>query len=433
MNAYVVTADAGTTLSLADEAVVYGAAFLLPLAATLLLTPAAAGLARRLGVLDRPSDRKQHVEATPYLGGAALALGLVVAGVVLGSTARQATVIAACGLVVFGLGLYDDLRGLGPVPKLSIEAAVAVALWAGGVRAGFFGVPAIDLVLTVAWVVAITNAVNLTDNMDGLASGIAAIASFAYFAIAAPQGDYLVAAFAAGLAGASVGFLRHNFPPARIFLGDAGSLLLGFLLASLGLLLDLDVSNDVLRIGVQVLILGVPVLDTALVVVTRRRAGRPITEGGTDHASHRLAALGLSGREIALVAYSAQIVCSADRRRRGEPTGASGAVRDRGLGCSGSAWRRRWCRARDGARTRLAEGGPNLGSERTTSQRVSVRSVAVPSVTDHLCPNGICPPAPGGVFARYDGHHFTRTGARWIVPLLYAELVEAGALPSSMR
>ena len=311
MNASVVTADAGTTLSLADEAVVYGAAFLLPLAATLLLTPAAAGLARRLGVLDRPSDRKQHIEATPYLGGAALALGLVVAGVVLGSTARQATVIAACGLVVFGLGLYDDLRGLGPIPKLSIEAAVAVALWAGGVRAGFFGVPAIDLVLTVAWVVAITNAVNLTDNMDGLASGIAAIASFAYFAIAAPQGDYLVAAFAAGLAGASVGFLRHNFPPARIFLGDAGSLLLGFLLASLGLLLDLDVSNDFLRIGVQVLILGVPVLDTALVVVTRRRAGRPITEGGTDHASHRLAALGLSGREIALVAYSAQIVCSA--------------------------------------------------------------------------------------------------------------------------
>ena len=296
MNASVVTADAGTTLSLADEAVVYGAAFLLPLAATLLLTPAAAGLARRLGVLDRPSDRKQHVEATPYLGGAALALGLVVAGVVLGSTARQATVIAACGLVVFGLGLYDDLRGLGPVPKLSIEAAVAVALWAGGVRAGFFGVPAIDLVLTVAWVVAITNAVNLTDNMDGLASGIAAIASFAYFAIAAPQGDYLVAAFAAGLAGASVGFLRHNFPPARIFLGDAGSLLLGFLLASLGLLLDLDVSNDVLRIGVQVLILGVPVLDTALVVVTRRRDWSPgtaevVVAHGIDEALERASAI----------------------------------------------------------------------------------------------------------------------------------------------
>jgi UDP-GlcNAc:undecaprenyl-phosphate/decaprenyl-phosphate GlcNAc-1-phosphate transferase len=311
VNSVVVAADAGTTLSFADEAVVYGAAFLLPLATTVLLTPAAASLARRLGVLDRPDTRKHHLEATPYLGGAALALGLVVAGFVLGSTAQQAVLIAACGLVVFGLGLYDDLRGLGPLPKVSIEAAIAVVLWAGGVRAGFFGVPAIDLVLTIAWVLAITNAVNLTDNMDGLASGIAAIASLAYFAIAAPQGDYLVAAFAAALAGASLGFLRHNFPPARIFLGDAGSLLLGFLLASLGLLLDLDVSNDVLRIAVQVLILGVPVLDTALVIVARRRAGRPITEGGTDHASHRLVALGLTGREVALVAYAAQIVCSA--------------------------------------------------------------------------------------------------------------------------
>jgi UDP-GlcNAc:undecaprenyl-phosphate/decaprenyl-phosphate GlcNAc-1-phosphate transferase len=288
VNSVVVAADAGTTLSFADEAVVYGAAFLLPLATTLLLTPAAASLARRLGVLDRPDTRKHHLEATPYLGGAALALGLVVAGFVLGSTAQQAVLIAACGLVVFGLGLYDDLRGLGPLPKVSIEAAIAVVLWAGGVRAGFFGVPAIDLVLTIAWVLAITNAVNLTDNMD-----------------------YLVAAFAAALAGASLGFLRHNFPPARIFLGDAGSLLLGFLLASLGLLLDLDVSNDVLRIAVQVLILGVPVLDTALVIVARRRAGRPITEGGTDHASHRLVALGLTGREVALVAYAAQIVCSA--------------------------------------------------------------------------------------------------------------------------
>jgi UDP-GlcNAc:undecaprenyl-phosphate GlcNAc-1-phosphate transferase len=302
--------DAGTTLSLLDETVLYGAAFVLPLAATLLLTPAAAGLARRLGVLDRPSAHKRHLEPTPYLGGAALTLGLLVAALVMGSTARQAAVIAGCGLVVFGLGLYDDLRGLGPAPKISVEAVVAVLLWAGGVRAGFFGVPVLDLVLTVGWVVAITNAVNLTDNMDGLASGIAAIAGVAYFAIAAPQGDFLVASFAAALAGASLGFLRHNFPPARIFLGDAGSLLLGFLLASLGLLLDLDVSNDLLRIGVQALILGVPVLDTALVVLARRRAGRPITEGGADHASHRLAAIGLSGREIALVAYAAQIVCS---------------------------------------------------------------------------------------------------------------------------
>ena len=294
-----------------ELAVLYGAAFLIPLAATLLATPLAAGVARRLGVLDRPGTRKVHVEATPYLGG----LGAGRSGSWWrvwwsAATARQGAVIAGCALAVFLLGLYDDLRGLGPVPKVGVEAAVAVALWFGGVRAGFFGVPALDLVLTIGWVVAITNAVNLLDNMDGLASGVAALASLAYFAIAAPQGDYLVAAFAAAVAGVSIGFLRHNFPPARIFLGDAGSLLLGFLLAALGLMLDLDVSNDVLRIGVQVLILGVPVFDTALVVLSRRRAGRPITQGGTDHSSHRLAALGLSPREVALLLYLAQFACS---------------------------------------------------------------------------------------------------------------------------
>lgn len=293
-----------------DYVVLYGAAFVVPFAATLVLTPLAAAIARRLGVLDRPGGRKVHVDATPYLGGLAVAVGLVVAGLVIGSTARQAAVIAACAVVVLLLGLLDDVRGLGAGPRVAVEAGLAVVLWLEGVRAGFFGVPALDLVLTIAWIVVVTNALNLLDNMDGLASGVTAIASLAYFAIAASQSDYLVAAMAAGLAGASVGFLRHNFPPARIFLGDAGALLLGFLLAVLGLMLDLDVSNDVQRIGVQALILGVPLLDTALVVVSRVRGGRPVMLGGTDHSSHRLSAFGLSGRQVALATYGTQLACS---------------------------------------------------------------------------------------------------------------------------
>jgi UDP-GlcNAc:undecaprenyl-phosphate GlcNAc-1-phosphate transferase len=293
-----------------DHVVLYGAAFLVPLAVTLVLTPLAAAIARRLGVLDRPGERKVHVEATPYLGGLAVALGLVVAGVLIGSTARQAAVIAGCMVVVFLVGLVDDLRGLGPFTRLAAEAGVAVVLWIEGIRAGLFGVPALDLALTIVWIVAITNALNLLDNMDGLASGVTAIASLAYFAIAASEGDYLVAAMGAALAGVSVGFLRHNFPPARIFLGDAGSLLLGFALAVLSLMLDLDVTNDALRIGVQVLILGVPAFDTTLVVVSRIRGGRPVLVGGKDHSSHRLAAFGLSGRQVALVTYGAQLACS---------------------------------------------------------------------------------------------------------------------------
>jgi UDP-GlcNAc:undecaprenyl-phosphate GlcNAc-1-phosphate transferase len=293
-----------------DHVVLYGAAFLVPLAVTLVLTPLAAAIARRLGVLDRPGERKVHVEATPYLGGLAVAIGLVVAGVLIGSTARQAAAIAGCMVIVLLLGLVDDLRGLSPLTRLVTEAGLAVVLWVEGIRAGLFGVPALDLVLTVVWVVAITNALNLLDNMDGLASGVTAIASLAYFAIAASEGDYLVASMAAALAGVSVGFLRHNFPPARIFLGDAGSLLLGFALAVLSLMLDLDVSNDALRIGVQALILGVPLFDTMLVVASRVRGRRPVFVGGKDHSSHRLAAFGLSGRQVALVTYGAQLACS---------------------------------------------------------------------------------------------------------------------------
>jgi UDP-GlcNAc:undecaprenyl-phosphate GlcNAc-1-phosphate transferase len=293
-----------------DYLVLYGAAFLIPLAATLLFTPLAAGIARRMGVLDRPNERKVHIEATPYLGGLALVVGFVVAGFLIGSTARQVTVIAACALAVFLLGLRDDLRGLGPAVKLGVEAAVAVVLWFADVRAGFFDLPPLDLALTIVWVIVIVNAVNLLDNMDGLASGVTAIASAAYFVIAAAQGDYLVASLAAVLAGASVGFLRHNFPPARIFLGDAGSLLLGLLLAVLGLLLDLEISNDFARIGVHALILGVPVFDTALVAISRWRGGRPIMLGGTDHSSHRLSRVGLSGRQVAFVTYAGQLACS---------------------------------------------------------------------------------------------------------------------------
>ena len=293
-----------------DFAVLYGAAFLIPLATTLIVTPLAAALARRWGVVDQPGARKTHLVATPYLGGAAIVAGFVVAGVVLGSTAEQTAVIGACAVVVFLLGLFDDVRGLGAWTRVGIEALLAVVLWFADVRAGFFDVPAIDLALTIAWIVVITNSVNLIDNMDGLASGVTAIASLAYFCIAAAQGDYLVASMAAALAGASVGFLRHNFPPARIFLGDAGSLLLGFLLAVLGLLLDLDVANDVVRIGIQALILGVPVFDTALVVVSRLRGGRPVLLGGTDHSSHRLVAFGLSARGVAAVTFLVQLACS---------------------------------------------------------------------------------------------------------------------------
>ena len=287
----------------------YGFAFLLPLVTTLWLTPIAAWAARRIRILDYPREGRHHTRVTPYLGGLALACGLAVVGAFAASASGQLFTILAGSIALMLVGLADDYRGLRPSIKLIVEVGAAVGLWLVGVRAGMFGVPALDCALTILWIVAITNALNLLDNMDGLAAGVTAIASVTFFAIAAGKGDYLVGSFALALAGASLGFLRHNFPPARIFLGDAGSLMLGFLLASLALKLDLVGQAGFLHLVVPVLILGVPIFDTLLVIIARVHEGRPVFLGGTDHSSHRLTELGFTGKGVTATTYTAQ-VCS---------------------------------------------------------------------------------------------------------------------------
>jgi UDP-GlcNAc:undecaprenyl-phosphate/decaprenyl-phosphate GlcNAc-1-phosphate transferase len=286
----------------------YAPSFLVPLLASFLLAPWAARLARRWGVLDLPLETKFHLEATPYLGGLAVAGGVVLVGAVVGGSNGQLLTILVAGLAIAFVGLMDDWRTVRPWLKLTVEVAAAVALWLAGVRAGLFGVAGLDLALTVLWVVAITNSVNLLDNMNGLASGVAAISALAFFAIAAGNGDYLVASFALAIAGASLGFHRHNFPTAHVFLGDAGSLLLGFLLAALGLKLDLVGQNGLMRAVVPAFILCVPIFDTLLVIAARLRGGRPLYQGGTDHSSHRLAWLGLSISQVAFVTYGVHLL-----------------------------------------------------------------------------------------------------------------------------
>ncbi len=296
----------------------YALALLIPLLATSQLTPWAASLARRLGVLDEPAEHRFHLQSTPYLGGVAVAAGLVLMSgwallgisTISGADDKLVTIIL-WAVVLAVLGLIDDVRTVRPLIKVAVEAAAGVALWRAGIRASLFGITGLDITVTVLWVIAITNAVNLLDNMDGLASGVTAIGAFTYFVIAAQRGDYLVASFALGLTGASIGFLRHNFPPARIFLGDAGSLFLGFLLAALALQLDLIGEAGVIRAAVPALILGVPIVDTALVMVSRLTEGRRVYVGGTDHASHRLVGKGLSSQGVALVTFGAQLACCA--------------------------------------------------------------------------------------------------------------------------
>jgi UDP-GlcNAc:undecaprenyl-phosphate GlcNAc-1-phosphate transferase len=277
---------------------------------SLVLTPVAIGVAVRFGVLDHPGPAKAHVKAVPYLGGTAIVVSF--AGVVLvaallrppPSGLPQLAGFLGIGVVLALVGLIDDVRGgLSPWLRLVLEAAAGTAVWAMGYAADLAGVPRVlDAVVTVVWVTGVTNAFNLLDNMDGLSAGVSVIAALSIFGIACLQHRYLVAALAIALAGCAAGFLRSNFHPARIYMGDAGSLFLGFTLSVLLLTLR---ANAPTRVGVAVILAvpGVALFDTTLVMVSRVAHKRNPFNGGQDHTSHRLVYLGLSVRKAVALTY----------------------------------------------------------------------------------------------------------------------------------
>jgi len=283
------------------------------LSASLILTPVARRIAVRAGLVDRPAPRKFHREPTPYLGGLAVAL-VVLVSIALETAAHpnlrgRILAFGAGATLVGATGLIDDWRSLGVRPRVAVQAAAAMLLWLAGIRLTPSGFAPIDLAVTIFVVVLVTNSVNLLDNMDGLAAGTVAIAAICYFFMAERQGQELIAPLALSVAGACIGFLRYNFPPARIFLGDAGSLLLGFCAATLLIEVNLPSHPLPTRVAAQALVLAVPLFDTILVVVSRRRGGRPVLQGGTDHLSHRLTRLGLTPRGTAVAIYVAGAAC----------------------------------------------------------------------------------------------------------------------------
>ena len=292
--------------------VLYGLAFLVPLLGAMLLTPAVARLAFKYRLLDHPGGHRVHGNATPFLGGLAVGGGLMLVGVVAAGANGQLFTVVGAALVLGVVGLRDDVRTVSPWWRLGFEAAAGVALWLVGVRAGLFlDLAIIGLPLTVLWVVTVVNAFNMIDNMDGVASAIAACSALGIAAIAGDNGDFLVAALALAVAGAGLGFLRENFPPASIFLGDAGSMFLGFLIAALTLKLDLPVGDAVPRALSIVLLAAVPLFDLTLVVLARAKGRRPLMAGGTDHTSHRLRHGGAPDRTVLLELITVQAGCSA--------------------------------------------------------------------------------------------------------------------------
>jgi UDP-GlcNAc:undecaprenyl-phosphate GlcNAc-1-phosphate transferase len=286
--------------------------FVIALATTFVLTPVARRLAAPLGFIDRPGPRKVHLTPTPLMGGAAIYAGTVLATLLFAEpTARvQVVAILGCTTLLLVVGMLDDKKLLHSQLKLiGAMPLAAVLLLLSGVHAAVFGWAPADYALTMVWVVGLTASFNILDHMDGLVAGLAAIGSAFFLSFAAIEGQYLVALLGAAVLGASLGFLRWNFKPAKIFMGDGGALLLGFLLATLGAKLRVSSAPAETRWMIPVLLLGVPIFDTTLVTVSRLRRGLlPFASPGKDHAAHRLAALGLGQRGAVLLLYAVAIV-----------------------------------------------------------------------------------------------------------------------------
>lgn len=281
------------------------AVFVAALSFALIGTPSARRLAFGLGMIAMPRADRAHREPTAMLGGVAIYLGVTVAwllveigaNVVLRGWGRlhELAGILAGATVMGAVGLWDDRVRLGPLSKLLPQFLAVALLILGGVRVRLPVPLPVNIALTVVWVLYVSNAVNFSDNMDGVAAGLSAVAASFFTLIAAMNDQYLVAAFAAAVMGSCLGFLRYNLPLPRasIFMGDAGALFLGFVLAALGIKLRFPDNVNFVTWMVPVLVLGVPLFDTTMVFISRFRRGVSPLQGGVDHLSHRLARLGL--------------------------------------------------------------------------------------------------------------------------------------------
>lgn len=278
------------------------------------LTPLARRLAFFLTVLDLPSEsHKTHQQPVPYLGGVAIMIGSVFTtySAILVSGNPEALSIASTVMipaVLMGIiGLVDDIRKLGPFPRFIAQNIVAVAIAGVLLSTNTFGSPTgmvlLDLLLSVLWIVGITNSINFFDNIDGGASGTVAISTLFLFVLAFMSGQYFIGGLSIVVSGATIGFLIWNRPPARIYMGDAGALFLGLLLATLTIRFDPNPIFLSASFAIPFLLLAVPILDTTVAVLSRIRRGVSPFQGGQDHLSHRLMRLGLNKRKSILTLW----------------------------------------------------------------------------------------------------------------------------------
>jgi len=286
-------------------------ALLLAVLVTWAVTPLAIRLAHLTGFIDRPAGYKGHHAPTPYLGGSAIMVGILVAALSFGGAGGGRWVLVAGAIVLWVLGTADDRLNLSPLVRVVAEAAVAAMLYATGHGWGLH--PGIlDLLLTIAWVIGVVNAVNLMDNMDGTAGAVAGASALAAAALAIVVGDTGLAVLSLAVAGACAGFLPRNLSrPARIFMGDGGSMPLGFLLAGVTMAASAHGSLGPGALVIGGLLVGLALLDTALVTFSRRVGGRPLLTGARDHLTHRLRTRLGSAQAVAACLGGAQLLVGA--------------------------------------------------------------------------------------------------------------------------
>ena len=281
--------------------------YLIALAVSLVLTPVCRAVAHRLGFVAKPREDRWHQQPTAMFGGVAIALTTLGLGLAARPDARLWQLLG-CGLLIAACGLADDVKSLKPSTKLVVQIALASALLFFGLRLPLTGSMVGDSMLTLFWVVGITNGFNLLDNMDGLCAGTALIAGgFLVVGMFTQTGATPAALYLAALLGATSGFLVYNFHPASVFMGDIGSLFLGLNLSVLTLVAGgtgARSSGVVSVLAVPILLLLIPIFDTTLVTVMRLLSGRRPMQGGRDHSSHRLVAIGLPERTAVAVLWT---------------------------------------------------------------------------------------------------------------------------------
>lgn len=280
-------------------------------AVVLILTPATMALARRVGAVDQPSARRIHDRPVPRLGGLAILLGFLLPALwfLPGDPAARALIAGA--VLIAALGIADDVLGLPPAVKLLGQVACAAIPVAAGLTIangtlpliGAFELGAAQYPLTILWFVAIVNIINFTDGMDGLAAGVVGIGATTFAIIAASLGRADAAILAAALAGASLAFLKYNFNPARTFMGDGGSMFLGFMLAGIAIS-GVMKSAAAVAIVLPLVVLAIPILDTSFVILKRLKHGNPVYTADTSHFHHRFLAIGWSQRRTVLSIYA---------------------------------------------------------------------------------------------------------------------------------